>query len=244
MEIKTVFLSSYILLLLTIIISTSPVYSVYYSENTAYKSVQLKRTNLRFFFHDNLGGMDPTAVQISGPTDPNNPIPFGALFARGGAQVPFWALAPFREALAPPLLFAIDDPSPELTSRVVGNARGMYLSSGRGNDVALVLYVDLGFTAGALNGSSLSVFSRNPVVESRREMAVVGGRGLFRRAEGTVFVTTYFVNLTYAVLEYNVEEVESWFETLKRDKQPDKMTKCTSTSTSNSGAKISASKIE
>lgn len=179
MEIKTA------LLLLAMIMSTSPSHSAYYTRSTAYEPVQLKKTNLRFFFHDNLGGANPTAVQIAGPRDPNNPIPFGSLFA-------------------------IDDlltESPELTSRVVGNARGMYLSSGRGDDVALVLYVDLGFTAGRFNGSSLSVFSRNPVAESRREMAVVGGRGMFRKAEGTVFVSTHFVNFTYAVLEYNVEVI-------------------------------------
>ncbi|XP_047938606.1 dirigent protein 4-like [Salvia hispanica] len=183
MEIKTFYyLFSYILVLT---ISTSPTHSAYYTKSTTYTPVQLKKTHLRFFFHDNLGGPDPTAVQIAGQRDANNPIPFGALFA-------------------------IDDPlteGPELTSRAVGNARGMYLSSSRGDDVALVLYVDLGFTAGKFNGSSLSVFSRNPVAERRREMAVVGGRGLFRRAEGTVFVTTHFVNFTYALLEYNVEVV-------------------------------------
>lgn len=180
--------------ILVLAVSPFPVHS-YYSKSHMYKPVQLKKTHLRFFVHDTLSGKNPSVVQIAGPATskpkPNDPTPFGTLFA-------------------------LDDlltEGPELTSKVVGNAQGMYLSSNQGKDLTLVMYIDLGFTTGKFNGSSLSVFSRNPVYEGaqggRREMAVVGGRGKFRYAKGVVFVTTNYLNVTNgdAILEYNVEVV-------------------------------------
>lgn len=176
--------------ILLLAVHTTPANSAYYTRSEAYNPVQLKKTHLHFFLHDTLSGKNPSAVQIAGPksiTDKNNPTPFGTVFA-------------------------IDDlltEGPEATSKVIGNAQGMYISSSQGKNLTLVMYVDLGFTEGRLKGSSLSVFSRNPVTESHREMAVVGGRGVFRRAEGTVFVKTHFLNYTNgdAVLEYDVEVV-------------------------------------
>lgn len=171
-----------------ILLLSTQAHSTYYSKSKAYKPVKLKKTHLHFFLHDTLSGKTPSAVQIAAPKtvkDKHNPTPFGSVFA-------------------------LDDlltEGPEVTSRVIGNAQGMYLSSSQEKNLTLVMYVDLGFTEGRFKGSSLSVFSRNPVMESHREMAVVGGRGLFRRAEGTVFVKTHFLNYTNgdAVLEYDVE---------------------------------------
>ncbi|KAL9351766.1 hypothetical protein Peur_054446 [Populus x canadensis] len=51
-------------------------------------------------------------------------------------------------------------------------------------------------TAGRFNGSSLSLFSRNPVTEKEREAAVVGGRGKFRMARGFARLKTRFTNET------------------------------------------------
>ncbi|KAL6568627.1 hypothetical protein OROHE_004311 [Orobanche hederae] len=100
----------------------------------------------------------------------------------------------------------MDDPmteGPELTSGVVGNARGMYISASRGDDITLVLYADFAFTAGRFAGSSLSLFSRNPVMETRREVAVVGGTGQFKMAEGMATVTSHSMDVTIgdAILE-------------------------------------------
>jgi hypothetical protein len=47
-----------------------------------------------------------------------------------------------------------------------------------------VEYIDFSFTTGRFNGSSFGVFSRNPVWEGDREVAVAGGRGKFRMANG------------------------------------------------------------
>ncbi|XP_042042635.1 dirigent protein 4-like [Salvia splendens] len=163
---------------------TTPAQSKYYGKSSTYKPAKLKKTHLHFFLHDVLSGAKPTAVRIAGP----------------------------RTLMAFGSVYAIDDvltEGPEATSEVVGNAQGMYMSSSQGKNLTLVMCMDLGFTAGKFKGSSLSVLSRNPVTESHRELAVVGGRGQFRRAQGTIFVKTHTVNYTNgdAVLEYNVEVV-------------------------------------
>ncbi|KAJ0076970.1 hypothetical protein Patl1_36087 [Pistacia atlantica] len=65
--------------------------------------------------------------------------------------------------------------------------------------VTLVAYLDFGFTWG-----SISVFSRNPVLERERELAAVGIRGKLRMARGFALLKTYFVNETTGdvVVEY------------------------------------------
>ncbi|KAG8368134.1 hypothetical protein BUALT_Bualt15G0013500 [Buddleja alternifolia] len=177
-------------LLLVLCICTIRVHAKYYSKSAPYEPVQEKKTHLRFFLHDTLSGNNPSAVQIAGPNttkNVNDPTPFATTFV-------------------------IDDPlteGPEPTSKVIGNARGLYVSSSKDKNLTLVMYVDLGFTNGRFKGSSLSVFSRNPVTEKHRELAVVGGRGRFRLARGVVLVKTQYLNITNgdAVLEYNVEVV-------------------------------------
>ncbi|KZV41114.1 dirigent protein 4-like [Dorcoceras hygrometricum] len=176
--------------ILLLSIFTISVQSEYYSK-TLPAVAQEKTTHLHFYLHDTLSGKTPTAIQIASPNSTNskddNPIPFGALFA-------------------------IDDPlteGPEITSKVIGNARGMYLSSSQDKFLTLVMYVDLGFSRGKFKGSSISVFSRNPITEKHREMAVVGGRGQFRMARGFIEVNTYYLNTSNgdAILEYNVTVV-------------------------------------
>ncbi|MBA0666791.1 hypothetical protein Goklo_003158 [Gossypium klotzschianum] len=45
--------------------------------------------------------------------------------------------------------------------------------------------MDFGFTKGELNGYSINIFSRNPIVETERELAVIGGREKFKMEKGT-----------------------------------------------------------
>ncbi|KAL7118569.1 hypothetical protein ACP275_02G011000 [Erythranthe tilingii] len=144
-----------IVLLTWIMVLTTPVYSKLYSKTVPYEPVQLKKRNLHFYIHDIFSGSNPTAV----------PITQSKLFAFGE-------------------LVAIDDPlteGPEITSKTIGNARGI----------------------------SLSMFSRNPILENPREIALVGGRGQFRHASGFITVNTQYFNTTNgdAVLEFNVEVV-------------------------------------
>lgn len=160
----------------------------YYSETRPSTPKQQVVTNLHFFFHDTLTAPNPSAVLIAKPTltggdNSSSATPFGSLLA-------------------------IEDPltvGPDPKSEKIGNARGMYVSSGQ-HVPTLTMYVDFGFTSGEFNGSSISVFSRNPITEKKRELAVVGGRGRFRMARGVALLNTYSVNLTNgnAIVEYNV----------------------------------------
>lgn len=159
----------------------------YYSKTLPLSPKQQLVTNLHFFFHDTLTSPNASAVLIAKSNltgdDSSSPTPFGSLFA-------------------------IDDPltlGPDLKSEQIGNARGMYVSCGK-HLPTLTMYVDFGFTSGEFNGSSITVFSRNPITDKERELAVVGGRGRFRMSRGVALLNTYSVNLTNgdAIVEYNV----------------------------------------
>ncbi|GAV80542.1 Dirigent domain-containing protein [Cephalotus follicularis] len=164
---------------------TAPAHSHYSFTSVPNVSPTEKVTNLHFFYHDSLTGKNPTGVLVA---KPNNSDP---------------SLAPFGA------VFAVNDPltvGPELTSEVIGNARGIYVSSAvKPEQPMVMMYLDFGFTSGEFNGSSISMFSRNPVQEKERELAVVGGRGKFRMARGYALLNTFFVDPKGAVIvEYTV----------------------------------------
>ncbi|XVF00154.1 hypothetical protein REPUB_Repub03eG0260600 [Reevesia pubescens] len=159
----------------------------YYSESLAYVPPSEKVTKLHFFLHDTISGKNPSAIKVAHPnfTTPfnNTPGPFGSVFV-------------------------IDDPlteGPENTSKVIGSAQGVWISTGQ-EVFDLVVSMDFGFTQGDFNGSSISLFSRNPVSEKERELAVVGGRGKFRMAKGFAKLKTHYLDLTKgdAIVEYHV----------------------------------------
>ncbi|XVE48893.1 hypothetical protein DITRI_Ditri01bG0038200 [Diplodiscus trichospermus] len=171
-----------------LVLPIAPVYSEYYSKTVTPAARVEKVTHLHFFLHDVLSGENAIALMIARPNltnKGNTPNPFG-------------------------VLFAIDDrltAGPEPTSKTIGNAQGLYLLSSQDvSKLTLVLYIDFAFTTGKFNGSSFCVFSRNPVSEAEREVAIVGGRGEFRMARGFAKTRTTFMNATTAnaVLEYNV----------------------------------------
>ncbi|XP_021900461.1 dirigent protein 4-like [Carica papaya] len=155
----------------------------YHSQSVPLPStMQEKITNLHFFMHDIVGGQNPSSVRVAK--------------AKGSSE----QLGEFGN------LMAINDPltvGPELSSGVIGNAQGLYVFSDR-SESSLVAYFDFGFTAGEFNGSSISMMSRNVVLNAEREMAVVGGRGKFRMARGFAELKTCSMNSTEAIVEYNV----------------------------------------
>ncbi|KAK7276300.1 hypothetical protein RIF29_17439 [Crotalaria pallida] len=190
MKIST--LSVLSLLLFTCV--TIQVHSEYYSKQTS-NGFHLKEkvTHLHFYFFDILGGNKPTAVEVARP---NTTI---------GSKS---SISPFGH------VYAIDDilrEGPDANSKVVGNAQGLYLSSSLDKVASLVVYIDYEFTTGKFKGSSISLFSRNPVSEktTNRELAVVGGRGKFRMARGFAECRTHYLNFTSgdAIVEYNVTVV-------------------------------------
>ncbi|RCV40319.1 hypothetical protein SETIT_9G043200v2 [Setaria italica] len=148
-----------------------------------------KTTRLRFFLHDTLSGKDPSAVLVArgeGRTPkPEDPVPFSSLYATDDLLTE----------------------GPEPGSKVVGNAQGLYISSGRGK-LSLVLGMDFELTDGPFNGSAFVIYSRNTVVTHPvgRELAIVGGRGKFRMARGYALLRTHVLdnNNGDAIIEYNV----------------------------------------
>ncbi|KAJ1293071.1 hypothetical protein BS78_01G039900 [Paspalum vaginatum] len=147
-----------------------------------------KTTQLHFFLHDTLSGKDPSAVLIGRNAlhapRPDDPTPFSSVYAADDVLTE----------------------GPERQSRVVGNAQGIYVSSGKGQ-LSLVLGMDFELTDGPFNGSAFVVYSRNTVTRPvGRELAVVGGRGRFRMARGYALLRTHFLdnNNGDAIIEYNV----------------------------------------
>ncbi|KAI3855828.1 hypothetical protein MKX03_017617 [Papaver bracteatum] len=141
-----------------------------------------KMTKLRFYFHDIVVGDNPTAIRIAeAPGTNSSPTFFGALVM-------------------------IDDPlteGPDINSRLVGRAQGLYGLSGQ-NEISLFMGMSLVFTAnGKFNGSTISVVSRNPVTHTEREFAIVGGTGYFQFARGFISAKTYNGTGPNPIVEYN-----------------------------------------
>ncbi|XP_039134400.1 dirigent protein 4-like [Dioscorea cayenensis subsp. rotundata] len=156
--------------------------------HASYSLGKEKVTHLHFFYQENLSGDHPTAVLVA---KPNN------------TTINAFNLASFGE------VYVLDTPLTETqdpNSKVVGQLQGLSVSVVRDGTI-LVFMVDLGFTSGEFNGSSVSVLSRNPILETNyRELAVVGGRGKFRMARGFAELHTTYMNATSSVVivEYNV----------------------------------------
>ncbi|KAG5581935.1 hypothetical protein H5410_052562 [Solanum commersonii] len=79
------------------------------------------------------------------------------------------------------------------------------------------------FTSGEYNGSTLSVLGRNPAFHKYREMPIIGGSGVFRLAQGSATVKTYWIDTTKGMLLLSVvlgpKVVEKWFDKLPHAKQ-------------------------
>ncbi|XP_071721256.1 dirigent protein 21-like [Rutidosis leptorrhynchoides] len=158
-----------------------------FSENLTTKSTGFKReklTHLHFYFHDIAAGDHPTVVNVAKPPTTNT-----------------------SDALFGPI-YVVDDPltiGPNLTSKIVGRAQGMYALSSL-SEFRLVMSLSYVFTEGKYNGSTLSILGGNSISAPVREMPVVGGSGLFRFARGYAVTKTHFFNATNeeAVVEYDV----------------------------------------
>ncbi|MQL41563.1 hypothetical protein EI012_27025, partial [Escherichia coli] len=106
------------------------------------------------------------------------------------------------------LVVMTDDPltvGPEPGSKLVGKAQGLYASAAQ-DELGLLMVMNLVFTEGKYNGSTLSVLGRNAVFSVVREIPIVGGSGLFRFARGYAQAKTHTINLKTgdAVVEYSV----------------------------------------
>ncbi|KAH7834710.1 hypothetical protein Vadar_018834 [Vaccinium darrowii] len=153
----------------------------FYKFNTTSRVTQQKVTKLHFYFHD-LRGVT-TAVVAQSNTTATSPTVFG-------------------------VLYAMDNPltvGPSQASKVIGRAQGLYGSTSM-EELSLIQAMNLVFTDGPYNGSSLTVLGSNPVMHPNREMPVVGGSGVFRLVRGVALLTAYFFDVPRgnATVEYNV----------------------------------------
>ncbi|XP_049399691.1 dirigent protein 22-like [Solanum stenotomum] len=134
------------------------------------KPTRLKKekvSHFRFYWHDILSGSKPTSMMIIPPSK-NTTTGFGQMNMIDNALTL----------------------GPELSSKIVGRAQGFYGAASL-NDVGLMMVMNFAFIEGKYNGSTFTILGRNPVFEKVREMAVIGGSGLFRFARGYVEASTH-----------------------------------------------------
>ncbi|KAL0397594.1 UNVERIFIED_CONTAM: Dirigent protein 21 [Sesamum calycinum] len=146
-----------------------------------------KITKLHFYFH-RLGNKTGVPVVSQANITSPSPTDFGSLFIK-------------------------DDPltlGPELSSTQVGYAQGMSATVSIRN-AAIVESFTFVFTDGAHNGSTVAVLGINFLLHEYREMAVVGGSGVFRLARGVVSYRTVFYNISTGDASVEVNLVASHF---------------------------------
>eukprot|EP01018_Ginkgo_biloba_P021157 Gb_01814 [translate_table: standard] len=143
---------------------------------------KLKISHLQFYFHDKVTGSNVTAVEVaSAPISKSSPTGFSSVAV-------------------------IDDlltEGPEQTSKEVGRAQGIYVSSCI-RDLHLLMAMTVVFESGQFNGSTLSIAGKNAVLDDVRELPIVGGTGQFRLARGFALLHTHSLSAPNAVVFYNV----------------------------------------
>ncbi|KAG6570355.1 Dirigent protein 20, partial [Cucurbita argyrosperma subsp. argyrosperma] len=172
------------LLLSMAIISSAMAKEYSFASNLDPKVLRLKKeklTHFHMYWHDVVGGTKPTSVAVL-PGLSNSTL-FG-------------------------LVNMFDNPltvGPDPKSQLVGKSQGLYASAAQ-QEIGLLMAMNFAFTYGKYNGSSITILGRNPILNTVREMPVVGGSGRFRFARGYAEARTHFFNATSldAIVEYNI----------------------------------------
>ncbi|MCL7022342.1 hypothetical protein MKW94_002569 [Papaver nudicaule] len=143
-----------------------------------------KLSHFRVYWHDIVGGPNPTAIQVARAPSTNK------------STTGFGAVVMIDDALTE---------GPEMSSKLIGRAQGLYAFAGV-NEVAALMNMNFAFMVGKYNGSTISIMGRNQVLTEVREMSIVGGSGLFRFARGYVQARTKKLDFKTgdATVEYNV----------------------------------------
>lgn len=94
---------------------------------------------------------------------------------------------------------------PEHDSEVVGRGQGT-VGFADLHDTAIQMGMNIVFTEGKYKGSTISILGRNPIFDKDRELAIVGGTGVFRMARGIAISNTHSfdVETNYGVLKYDL----------------------------------------
>ncbi|XP_022958342.1 dirigent protein 22-like [Cucurbita moschata] len=171
-------------LLLSMAMSSAMAAEYSFASNLNPKVLRLKKeklTHLHLYWHDVVGGNKPTSIAVL-PGLSNTTL-FG-------------------------LVNMFDNPltvGPHPKSQLVGRSQGLYASAAQ-TEIGLLMAMNFVFTSGKYNGSSIAILGHNPILNTVREMPVVGGSGRFRFARGYAQARTQFFNATSldAVVEYNI----------------------------------------
>ncbi|XP_015694502.2 dirigent protein 1-like [Oryza brachyantha] len=141
---------------------------------------------IRLYMHDVVSGSGATAVQvIKGPASSSG---------NGGVSTGFGDTTVIDDALT-------ETSSP--TSREVGRAQGFYMVASQSSP-ALMMCINLYFTSGDNNGSTIAVMGHDDTAAAVRELSVVGGTGKFRMATGYVVWKTATMTPSDGVFELDV----------------------------------------
>ncbi|GER41417.1 disease resistance-responsive (dirigent-likeprotein) family protein [Striga asiatica] len=99
------------------------------------------------------------------------------------------------------LLTALPDPG----SKKVGRIQGLITSADLAK-TALAMNLNFYFTSGEIAGSTICMVGRNQIDDPTRELAVVGGTGVFRFARGYAITKlySYDVETNHGVIEYTL----------------------------------------
>ncbi|RZC64760.1 hypothetical protein C5167_008455 [Papaver somniferum] len=173
----------YFSFLAVMVLSMTHLSQAWCGETVPYRMDMEKMTQLHFYFHDNITGDYPTSFKIAEAPGISNSS--STLFGE---------------------LYVIDSPltvGPDPNSRLVGRAQGLYGFSDR-NVFSLTMGISLVFTGSKkFNGSTVNVFTRNPIADTNREFVIIGGTGYFQFARGFVIAKTYSSTIKNAIVEYN-----------------------------------------
>ncbi|KAJ7520167.1 hypothetical protein O6H91_20G070300 [Diphasiastrum complanatum] len=141
-------------------------------------SAQTKETIVQFYMHDNVLVPNATTISVAGPGSSN-----------GG----FGTVVIMDDLLT-------EGPSPY--SKLVGRGQGTYILDSL-VAVDLLLTFSAVFDTSKYNGT-LSFHGSDRTNLKQREIAVVGGTGVFRFARGYAIIETYSTQNLSAILFFNV----------------------------------------
>ncbi|CAA3004250.1 dirigent 22-like, partial [Olea europaea subsp. europaea] len=101
---------------------------------------------------------------------------------------------------------------PEANSMKLGRLQGL-VTFANFEELAPIMNLIVVFTSGTYSGSTLSLVGRNSISDQYRQMAIVGGTGVFQMARGCVNLSTYSIDSAteHVVLEYNLYVVYEKF---------------------------------
>ncbi|XP_061362133.1 dirigent protein 22-like [Gastrolobium bilobum] len=143
---------------------------------------QEKLSHFKFYWHDIVSGRNPSSVLVV-PPPLNSTTGFG-----------------FVNMIENPLTLG-----PQLSSKLVGKAQGFFASTSQ-SEMDLLMVMNFAIVEGKYNGSTITIFGRNPIFNKVREMPVIGGSGLFRFARGYAQLRTHWFSpkTKDSIVEYNV----------------------------------------